>query len=207
MAKLISKGEETRAMILRQAIAMASSVGLEGLSIGSVAKAAGMSKSGLFAHFDSKQDLQLQVLRTAVEHFIERVTRPILAQPRGEPRVRAFFENWLAWGESADLPGGCVFIAAATELDDRPGPLRDYFVATQRQALEAAARAARIAIEEGHFRPDLDVEQFAHDFYSIILAFHHFNRLFLDPEASRRARRSFEHLLERSRLTSQPDPN
>jgi len=201
----LSKGEETRALILRRAFAMASAVGLEGLSIGTVAKAAKMSKSGLFAHFSSKQDLQLQVLQTAVDRFIDRVARPILDLPRGEPRVRAFFENWLAWGESADLPGGCVFISAASELDDRPGPLRDYLVSTQKQALSTATRAASIAVEEGHFRSDLDVEQFAHDLYSIILAFHHFHRLLTDPHAATRARSSFEHLLTRSRSpSSQP---
>ena len=204
MQKTLSKGEETRALILRRALAMASTVGLEGLSIGNVAKAVKMSKSGLFAHFASKEDLQLQVMRTAVDRFIEQVARPILRQPRGEPRVRAFFENWLAWAESVDLPGGCVFISAAAELDDRPGPLRDYLVSTQRQALETAQRAARIAVEEGHFRADLDVEQFAHDLYSLILAFHHFHRLLGDPEAIDRAQRSFEALLVRSRPPAVP---
>ena len=198
MGKSSTKGEETRALILKRAFAMASAVGLEGLSIGNVAKSAEMSKSGLFAHFTSKEDLQLQVLQTAVDRFIERVARPMLSEPRGEPRVKAFFENWLSWAESADLPGGCVFISAAAELDDRPGPLRDFLVKTQKEALSTAERAARIAISEGHFRADLDVQQFAHDLYSIILAYHHFHRLLADPKAAFRARVSFERLLERS---------
>lgn len=193
-----SKGEETRGHILRRAFAMASTVGLEGLTIGNVAKAAGMSKSGVFAHFSSKEDLQLQVLQTAVERFTQGVTRPIISLPRGVPRIRAFFDNWMSWARSTDLPGGCVFIAAAIELDDRPGPLRDYFVATQREAVAMIEKAARIAVAEGQLRADLDIDQFAHEFYSIILAFHHFDRLFADPAAATRARRSFEGLMERS---------
>lgn len=193
-----TKGEETRAQILDGALALATTVGLEGLSIGSVAKEVGMSKSGLFAHFESKEDLQLQVLRTAVDRWIRQVMTPALTQPRGEPRVRAMFANWLDWAESGH-DGGCPFIAAAAELDDRPGPLRDYLVATQRDALAGLATAARIAVDEAHFRADLDLDQFAHDFYSIVLAYHHFHRLLDDPRAADRARESFEALLERSR--------
>ena len=190
------KGRETHAQILDGALALASTVGLEGLSIGSVAKAAGMSKSGLFAHFESKEDLQLQVLKTAVDRWIRRVMVPALSEPRGEPRVRAMFDNWLTWAESGHA-GGCPFIAASAELDDRPGPLRDYLVATQRDALEGLATAANIAIAEEDFRGDLDTEQFAHDFYSIVLAYHHFHRLLEDPRAAERARLSFEDLLTR----------
>ncbi len=92
-----------------------------------------------------------------------------------------------------------MFISAAAELDDRPGPLRDYLVSAQLEVLETASRAARISIEEGHFRADLDTDQFAHDLYSIILAFHYFHRLLADPKASSRARTSFDQLLTRSR--------
>ena len=204
MTRAGTKGEETRSMILKRAFAMASTVGLEGLTIGNVAKEAEMSKSGVYAHFESKEELQLQVLETAVQRFIDQVTRPIITLPRGEPRVRAFFDNWRRWARGTELPGGCVFISAAVELDDRPGPLRDYFVETQRQALQAAARAASIAVDEGHFRADLDVEQFAHDLYSIILVYHHFDRLFDDPKAAERALRSFDELMARSRSPRSP---
>ena len=194
-----TKGEETRALILDRALAMASTVGLNGLSIGAVAKAAGLSKSGLFAYFASKEDLQLQVLRTGVDRFIARVVVPALRQPRGEPRVRAIFGNWLDWFESQALPGGCPFIGAAIELDDRPGPLRDYLVATQRDALQALVTAARIAVQESHFRSDLDIEQFAHDVYSTLLAYHHFSRLLDDPCAADRARAAFDALILQAR--------
>jgi AcrR family transcriptional regulator len=193
------KGERTRATVLDHALAQASRVGLEGLSIGGLAKAVGLSKSGLFAHFDSKEALQLQVLDTAARRFIEKVITPALRRPRGEPRVRAMFDNWLDWEEAEFLPGGCPFIAMANELDDRPGPLRDMLASAQRDWLEALSTAARIAVDEGHFRAGLDTRQFAYEIYAIMLAYNHFRRLLRDPEAEPRARASFERLVETSR--------
>lgn len=191
----LTKGEETRAAILDQALASASRLGLEGLTIGNLAEAVGMSKSGLFAHFRSKEDLQLQVLETAVRRFVEMVVAPALKAPRGEPRVRALFDRWMDWEKADFQPGGCIFVATANELDDRPGPLRDRLVGYQRDWLQAIATAARISVEEGHFGADVDVQQFAYDLYAIILAYHHFSRLMGDPAAEARARRSFESLL------------
>jgi AcrR family transcriptional regulator len=197
----LSKAEATRELILEHALAAASEVGFEGLSLGDLAKRVGMSKSGLFAHFDSKEALELEILRSAGRHFVETVVAPALRAPRGEPRVRALFENWFRWSSDSALPGGCVFISAAAELDDRPGPLRDYLVSSQRDWLSALAHAARIGIDEGHFRTDLDVDQFAHDLYSILLAYHHFHRLLKDPAGADRARRSFEGLVRDARRT------
>lgn len=191
-----TKGEETRALILDTALRLASRLGLEALSIGGLAQEVGMSKSGLFAHFDSKESLQLAVLETAVARFIDEVITPALRAPRGEPRVRAFFERWMVWEDAEYQPGGCVFIATANELDDRPGTLRDYLVSSQRDWMDALATAARIAVEEGHFRSDLDTRQFAYDLYSIILAYHHFSRLLRDPDARSRAAKAFDELLE-----------
>jgi AcrR family transcriptional regulator len=195
----MSKGETTRGLILDRALAIASTLGLEGLSIGGVAKEVGMSKSGLFAHFRSKEEMQLQVLKTAVDRFVETVVAPALGQPRGEPRVRALFANWLKWAEASWLPGGCLFIASAIELDDRPGPLRDFLASAQRDWLDALATAGRIAVDEGHFRADLDTAQFAYELYSIALSYHHFQRLLRDPRAGDRANRAFEDLLSKSR--------
>lgn len=192
-----TKGEETRRNILDSSLAMASRLGLEGLSIGSVAKEVGMSKSGLFAHFDSKEDLQLQVLQTGVDHFIRKVVTPALREARGVPRVRALFENWLTW--SRYLPGGCPFIAAAAEVDDKPGPLREYLASSQKDWLAVLSQAARIAIEEGHFRPDLDAEQFGYRLNGILLAHHHSARLLRDPDAEDRARWSFQEILAGAR--------
>lgn len=198
----MSRGEETRAAILDRALATTSKLGLEGLSIGSLASDLEMSKSGLFAHFGSKEDLQLQVLELAVARFIEAVIRPALTEARGEPRVRALFDNWLTWPDASNLPGGCVFIATANELDDRPGPLRDRLVGYQRDWLAVLARAARISQEEGHFRPDLDAEQFAYEMYAVLLAYHHFRRLLRDPHAAGRARRAFDALLRGARAAA-----
>lgn len=194
-----TKAETTRELILEQALAATSELGFAGLSLGELAKRVGMSKSGLFAHFRSKEELELAVLHAAAAHFVATVVAPALKAPRGEPRLRALFENWFRWSSDRALPGGCVFIAAATELDDRPGPLRDFLVASQRDWLGTLAHATRIAVDEGHFRADLDVELLAHDLYSILLAYHHFHRLLQDPQGAARARRSFERLLESAR--------
>jgi AcrR family transcriptional regulator len=195
----VTKGEETRAAILDHAVALASRIGLGGLSIGDLARETGLSKSGLFAHFDSKLNLQLEVLRTSADRFVASVLAPALKKPRGVPRIRALFENWLSWSKQAWLPGGCFFVAAANELDDQPGPLRDQLLAYQRDWISALTTAARIAVEEGQFRKSLDRSQFAYDFYSILLAYHHFSRLMADQKAEARARRSLEKLIQDSR--------
>src|SRR3954470_3654513 len=123
----MSEGTETRDRILDQTVRLASRDGLEGLTIGTLSSELHLSKSGLFAHFGSKDELQLQVLHAAVAKFNETVVRPALAAPRGEPRIRAFFEHWLAWADNPEMPGGCIFVTASVELDDRPGPQRDFF--------------------------------------------------------------------------------
>lgn len=197
----MSKGEATREAILQEGLALASRIGFEPLSIGELAKTVGMSKSGLYAHFLHKEDLQLAVLHKAEELFMESVVRPAL-ELRGETRLRAIFEAWLAWAESDCLPGGCVFISAANEFDDRPGAVRDYLVACQFRWLEGLARNATQAVEAGEFRADLDPGQFAHDFYAIALAYNHFRRLLDDPGAQGRTRAAFESLISQARIRS-----
>jgi AcrR family transcriptional regulator len=192
----MSKGAQTRERIVSQAMRLASRDGLGGLTIGGLADELDMSKSGLFAHFRSKDELQLQVLQAAAARFVETVVRPALQAPRGVPRVRALLERWLAWdADSERLPGGCIFVAAAVELDDHPGSLRDYLAATQRAWLAALARAADIAVAEGHFRADLDREQFAFELYALMLGHHHQVRLLRDPRARERVRTAIERLL------------
>ncbi|HEX3071171.1 MAG TPA: TetR/AcrR family transcriptional regulator [Thermoanaerobaculia bacterium] len=196
----MSKGRQTREAVLDAAVAAASTSGLAAVSIGELARKVGMSKSGVFAHFESKENLQIEVLRSAVSHFIAEVVGPALKKPRGEARVRALFENWFDWSGNASLPGGCIFIAAASELDDKPGPVRDYLVSTQKEWLATLSQAVRIAVDEGQFRSDVDAQQLAHDFYSILLAYHHFSRLLQMPAARVRAFRSFEQLIESARV-------
>lgn len=194
----MTKGAETKAAVIDHAVALASRIGLEGLSIGVLAKETGLSKSGLFAHFDSKQNLQRDVLASSVSKFIGAVVAPALENPRGIPRIEALFDNWLSWAKDPSL-GGCFFIAAANELDDRPGPLRDQLVQYQRDWIEALTTAARIAVEEKQFERDLDAKQFAYDFYAIALVYHHASRLLKDPEAETRARKSLRRLIDASR--------
>ena len=142
------KGELTRQAILGDAAALASQVGLSGLTLGTLAESLKLSKSGLFAHFKSKEQLELQVLELARQRFVDTVVQPSLSQPRGEPRLRAIFENWLRWPILSGLPGGCLFVALAAELDDCPGPARDWLVELQRDWFETLATCVRGAITE-----------------------------------------------------------
>jgi AcrR family transcriptional regulator len=195
----MSKGDETRQAILDRAVGLASAVGLDGLTIGRLAGELELSKSGLFAHFQSKEALQVQVLEAAAARFVEVVLKPALQAPRGEPRVRALFERWLAWPKAVPQPGGCLFVAASIELDDKPGPARDVLVKLQQDWLDVLAVAVRTAVAEGHFRKSTDAEQFAFELYAMMLMCHHATRLLRDPTAGGRARRAFDNLLARSR--------
>ena len=194
----MGKGDETRQAILDEATRVASRVGLQGLTIGALAAQTRLSKSGLFAHFHSKESLQVQVLEHAAAMFVDGVLRPALAAPRGEPRVRELFDRWLAWCGDL-LPGGCVFIFATSEFDDEPGPVRDRLVRAQRDWMETVATVFRTGITEGQFRADADPDQFAHELYGIILAYHHARRLLRDPLAERRARTALDRLLDAAR--------
>src|SRR4029453_3203885 len=195
----MGKGDERRQLILERAAQTASRLGLEGLTIGRLASDLGFSKSGLFAHFQSKEALQVQTLRHAAELFVDRVVRPALKAPRGERRLRALFERWLAWAEADVLKGGCLFVAAATELDDLDGPVGDELVRQQRDWLELIANVARTGIAEGDFRPGLDGEQLAYELYGVMLAYHHARPLLRDPRAPQRARDAFDALVEAAR--------
>src|SRR5262245_30008178 len=197
------KGETTRKAILDRALAVSSMTGLERLTIGQLAGDLNLSKSGLFAHFKSKDALQIAVLQEAVDRFTEIVVRPALKEPRGEPRARALFERWLAWGRSEAVPGGCIFVTASVEYDDQPGPVRDFLVRSQQAWIDLIANTARFAVEAGHFRANLDGKRFAQELYGILLAHYHFSRLLGDPDAESRTRAAFEHLIARSR-TVQP---
>ncbi len=195
------KGEQTRTLILNEAVALASQVGLEGLSIGSLAARLAMSKSGLFAHFGSKEDLQLLTLKQAQALFVDEVFSPALREARGLPRLRALFSNWLAWVKR-DLPGGCLILAASAEYDDRPGAVRDLLVAGQRELRGAIAKAIRIAIDEGHLEPHTDSWQLSFELFGIVLATHHDLRLLGDARALERARDALERLLEAHRAAT-----
>ena len=191
------RGEQTRALILNEAVALASQVGLEGLSIGALADRVDMSKSGLFAHFGSKEDLQLSTLRQAQALFRDRVFSAAQTAPPGLPRLRSLFSNWLAWLERNDeLPGGCLMLSASAEYDDRPGPVRELLVAGQRELRGAIAKAIRLAIDEGHLREQTEAWQFAFELFGIVLATHHDRRLLDDNRSPTRAQDALERLIQ-----------
>jgi AcrR family transcriptional regulator len=203
----MGRGADTRQVILGRAAQVASLVGLEGLTIGGLAEELELSKSGLFAHFQSKEALQVETLRFAAQLFIDHVIRPALKARRGEPRVRALFERWLEWAKADTLEGGCLFVAASTELDDREGPARQELVRQQRDWLKFLSTVAGGAMTEGHFRAKMDTEQFAHDVYGVMLACHHSRRLLRDPRAEERARRAFDTLVVAARAPRPKHPS
>ena len=190
-----TKGEQTRVAILDEALKIASRLGLEGLTIGSLADATSMSKSGLFAHFGSREDLQLAVLEHAAQLYGEKVFVPVLKIERGLPRLRALFERWLDWTIESGLPGGCIMISTAIEYDDRPGPIRDAAIANQHRGNAITQKAVRLAIEEGHLSPDTDPEQISFETLGIVLASHNHRRLLGDKEARKRALTAFDELI------------
>jgi AcrR family transcriptional regulator len=191
----MQKGQLTRASILDSALSLASQMGLEGLSIGALAEVAGMSKSGVFAHFGSREELQIAVIREYHRRFEEEVFFPAMREPRGVPRLRALFERWLR-RVSVEVDSGCIYISGAVEFDDRPGPVRDALVSMVRSWQDALERAIRIAIEDGQLKPDTDAQQMLFEMHGLILALHHDARLMRTPGAPQRARLAFDRLVD-----------
>lgn len=193
------KGEKTRAAVLDRAVAAASCKGLHGLSIGSLAAQAGLSKSGLFAHFGSKEALQQAVLEEAVSAFVNAVVAPALQVPGGVGRIRACFENWLIWSSASRYPGGCPLMGATFELDSQPGPLRDYVAAQQRRWLDSLARMVRSAIAAGELAAETDPDLLAFEINGIGLSHSFSCRLLEDPNCTCHARRAFESLIQHAK--------
>jgi len=181
------RGLKTRRAILRQAVNIASLEGLEGLSIGKLAATLRISKSGLFAHFGSKEDLQCAVVDQARDIFVEKVIRPA-AQLRGLPLLRALCENWLCYGEQKTFPGGCFFSAASLEFDDRPGRVRERIVGLMKKWLGNLEHAARDAQSAGEIRKDVDVRQLAFEIQALAMGGNWSSRLFRDQNAFRSAK-------------------
>jgi AcrR family transcriptional regulator len=192
--KPLQKGLQTRAVILDAALNLAAQMGLEGLSIGALAEVTQMSKSGVFAHFGSREELQIAVIREYHRRFEEEVFFPALRAPRGVPRLRALFEHWLR-RVSVEVDSGCIYISGAVEFDDRPGPVRDALVSMVRAWHEAMERAIHLAIEERQLKPDTDAQQMLFEMHGLILALHHDARLMRTPGALQRARLAFERVV------------
>lgn len=194
-----AKGAATREAVLDAAVRIAGRIGLSGLTIGTLATATGMSKSGLFAHFGSKEALQLQVLARARDEWIDRVVRPALRTPRGEKRVRALFEHWLEVGSEAGAP--CLFASAGMEFDDQPGVVRDQVIRDHTDFAEAVRMIFRTGISEGEFRADADEVQFQHDLMGVMLGLFHSYRLLGDERSAEYARTAFERLIDAARVS------
>jgi AcrR family transcriptional regulator len=194
-----TKGEETRSQILSAAVEQASSAGFESLTIGTLAEKTGMSKSGLFAHFGSKLELQIASLDECARQFTEAVFLPSLKAPRGVKRLRALFENWITWPQRAKLPGGCPIDAATREYDHQPGPMRDAVLERQRLLDRELTKAVQLAIDAGEFSPDTDPAQVAFEFVGLVLIFYRSESVLGTEEAHVRALTAFDRLLAQNR--------
>ena len=205
-SRSLQKGQQTRAAILDAALGMASHMGLEGLSIGALAEVTGMSKSGVFAHFGSREELQISVIREYHARFEEEVFFPAVAEPRGLPRLAALVERWIL-RVSVELDSGCIYISGAVEFDDRPGPVRDALASMVGAWHGALSRAIRIAVDEGHLRPDTDPQQMLFEVHGLILALHHDARFLRNPGVLDRARQGFRRVVDVYRTSQHSTPS
>lgn len=195
MSSTVTKGAATRDAIIDRAYGIACSTGLEGLSIGPLAQAVGMSKSGVFAHFGSREDLQLAVLYSAGERFTNHVLLPALKHRRGLPRLRAIVEAWFDWVRHTH-EGGCLYLAAVSEYDDRPGPIRDRLIEFEIRWRNELARAIQYAIDAGELLAETDAQQLAFEVYGLALIVHHDAGLFGYEAAQSRGKRAYERLIK-----------
>jgi AcrR family transcriptional regulator len=190
------KGDRTRQSILEKAVDLASLEGLEGLTIGRLAEELKMSKSGLFAHFGSKEDLQLATIEAASQRYIREIFAPALGEPRGYPRLMAICTSWLSYIRRSVFPGGCFFAAASFEYDSRPGPVRDRVRQLMNDWIEALEKAVLMAQEEGHLDPALDPAQLAFELNSLFFGANFAYYLRDDEQALERADRAVRSRLE-----------
>ena len=193
-ARASLKGQQTKAAIVDAALRLASRLGLEGLSIGAVAEIMQMSKSGVFAHFGAREELQISVVREHFHRFEQEVFMPVLALPRGLPRVEALFANWMK-RVAFEIESGCIFISGAVAFDDQPGPVRDALAESVNTWLDAYRRAVSLARDEGHLRADVDIDQMVYEIHGLILALHYEARFLKKPGSIARAHAGFAHVL------------
>jgi AcrR family transcriptional regulator len=195
----MKKGNATRDTIIDEALAQAVIVGLEGLTVGTLASRLELSKSGLFAHFKSREALQLAVLQAAIDRFALRVVVPAFSDAEGRYRLRRLFLRHLDWISEGDGAGGCLFVTAAQEFDDRPGAVRDLLVRSQKEWRNVICKVVEDATKNGEFRKDTDSEQLAFELAGIALSYQLSLKLLQDQRARKLAERSFDRL-ERSVL-------
>ncbi|MDD5472114.1 MAG: TetR/AcrR family transcriptional regulator [Sideroxydans sp.] len=194
--RALQKGQQTKQLIVTAALGLAEQIGLEGLSIGALAEVTRMSKSGVFAHFGSREELQISVVREYYQLFSDEVFFPAMNAPRGLPRLRALFANWMK-RVAVEIQSGCIFISGAVEFDDRPGPVRDALASSVQTWLNAVQRAVIQARDEGHLVPDADAYQMVFEIHGLILALHYEARFLQNPGAIERANTGFENIVLR----------
>ncbi len=196
----MSKGEETKSMILDRAVQIASVHGLEGLTIGTLAEDLGMSKSGLFAKFSSKENLQIEVLRKGSELFRRFVIYPTLKTKPGLTRLRSAFISWLDWSKQSDLPGGCLFLASSSEFDDKPGIVRDHLQKIQLSWHSSLIQFVEETRDNGEFHSKVNAEQIVQEIWGLVLSYHFYNRLLEDKNSEKRTKQMFNDLIKRHSL-------
>jgi AcrR family transcriptional regulator len=191
----MSKGITTKETILKAALNLTSKFGLESLSIGELAKSVGMSKSGLFGHFKSKERLQIMVMDYAANNFTQKVIVPAIKKERGLPRLEAIMENWKTWSGS-HMAGGCPFLSSIVEFDDRPGKVHDHIERLQAIMIGTFERTIEIAQEENHIGKDESAEQLAYQMYSNMIGYHIFSRLLKDKSSGKKFDQSNKNIFK-----------
>ena len=202
--RLLHKGQQTKSAIVEAALGLATQIGLEGLSIGALAEVMKMSKSGVFAHFGSREELQISVIREYHHQFEQEVFFPAMNLPRGLPRLQALFNNWML-RTSAEIDSGCLYISGAAEFDDRPGPVRDALASSVKTWLTALHRSVLQARDEKHLAEDTDATQMAFEIHGLILSLHYEARFLKTAKSLNRAKQGFEHILLRYGATTLKD--
>ena len=197
----MAKAATTRERILDHGLAIMSRAGLSGVTLGTLAEDVGMSKSGLFAHFKSKEDVQIALLDYTSEFGRPYVVEPAMSAPEGRPRLKALVEHWFGWAPRSGLPGGCPVAAGMFEYDDLEGPVRDKLRQMESDWRGFLAGLTRAAVDKGQLRADLDIDQFVWELAGIYLSHHAAQRFLKSPDADARAARAFESLLKRSQST------
>ncbi len=193
--RAMQKGQQTKQAIIDAALGLATQMGLEGLSIGVLAEVMHMSKSGVFAHFGSREELQISVIREYFNRFEQEIFAPAMLQPRGLPRLRALFDNWMK-RVAVEIQSGCIFISGAVEFDDRTGPVHDALASSVKTWLRAVFRAVVQAKECGHLGVDADEQQIAFEIHGLILALHYEARFLKNPGSVARANVGFNNILK-----------
>ncbi|HCL87052.1 MAG TPA: TetR family transcriptional regulator [Comamonadaceae bacterium] len=194
--RALHKGQQTKAAIIDAALGLATHIGLEGLSIGALADVTGMSKSGVFAHFGSREELQISVVREYHQRFEQEVFYPAVAEERGLPRLRAMFANWMQ-RTSMEIDSGCIYISGAVEFDDREGPVRDALAGSVLTWMAAMKRAIQQCKECGQLQAGVDEEQMLFEIHGLILALHYEARFLKTPGSIGRATTGFDNILAR----------